>query len=132
MPEKPLTVGMVGEQIADLHRALAEAGIPVAEHERTRRFFGPETKRAVSDYQRRQGLAVTGEVGHETAVVLSSLAVERSTTETPAVLEVLEPHASAFGSLVPPATRPRDEPPATKGERMEWLLKGMLESTPSA
>ena len=56
MPNKRLTVGMVGEDVAALQQALAALGFSIPEAEGKRRFFGPGTREAVNQCQARMGL----------------------------------------------------------------------------
>ncbi len=72
MKAAKLTVGDYGDDVARLHEDLMRGGFNVPAEEAKRKFFGPATREAVSDYQRRHGLEVTGEVGATTAAALSA------------------------------------------------------------
>src|SRR5438067_13130478 len=67
-----LYVGDSGDDVARLHDALKRHGFAVPAEEAKRKFFGPATREAVSDYQKQHGLEVTGEVDEATAAALSA------------------------------------------------------------
>jgi putative peptidoglycan binding protein len=52
MAEPNLSVGFFGNDVANLHKALARAGIDVLASEAAREFFGPITRQAVCEYQK--------------------------------------------------------------------------------
>ena len=70
MPTKPLTVGMVGENVAALHQALAALGLSIPEAEMKRRFFGPGTREAVKQCQAQSGLTPSGICDEGTGALL--------------------------------------------------------------
>src|SRR5262245_4307203 len=71
MPVKPLTVGMVGENIAVLHRALTTLGFNIPEAETRRQFFGPGTREAIKQCQARGGLTPSGICDEATGALLN-------------------------------------------------------------
>jgi peptidoglycan hydrolase-like protein with peptidoglycan-binding domain len=71
MFNKPLTVGMVGENVAALHQALAALGLSLPEAETKRRFFGPGTREAVKQCQARSGLTPSGICDEGTGALLN-------------------------------------------------------------
>src|SRR5918996_469425 len=96
MPDKLLTVGMVGDEVAGLHRALAAGGFEIPETEVARRFFGPATRQAVCDSQRKRGLGVTGEVYETTISALSATnALEEAAGSSTAAELVSQPAPAA-------------------------------------
>jgi len=60
MPKLKLEVGSLGEEVKNLHRNLAKQGFAIPSSELNRAFFGPLTRDAVMQWQRTQGLPVTG------------------------------------------------------------------------
>jgi peptidoglycan hydrolase-like protein with peptidoglycan-binding domain len=71
MPVKPLTVGMVGENIAALHQALTTLGYNIPEAETRRQFFGPGTREAIKQCQARSGLTPSGICDEATGTLLN-------------------------------------------------------------
>ena len=93
MAKLQLAVGSFAEEVKDLHRKLIEHGLVLPRSEVDRAFFGPATRYAVLEWQRKHRLAVTGIVDERTS----------------ATLEAAPPSAS-FQSQGPGAVAP---PPAT-------------------
>jgi len=67
MSDKPLTLGMVGKNVAALHQALSERGFAIAEAETQKQFFGPATRMAVGEFQKANGIDPSCEVCKKTA-----------------------------------------------------------------
>src|SRR6476661_2090854 len=72
MASAGLHLGAFGDEVARLHQALAQRGYPVAAQEVKRKFFGPGTREALLEFQKRQRLDPTGTVDAKTAAVLSA------------------------------------------------------------
>ena len=72
MPRKPLTVGMVGEHVAELQETLTRLGLAVPEAETKRRFFGPATLEALKSLQTTRGLPATGDLDDLTHELLQA------------------------------------------------------------
>ena len=70
MPNTNLSVGYSGSNVANLHKALANNGINVPAAEVSGQKFGPSTAQAVQQYQKIQGLPVTGAVDEATIAAL--------------------------------------------------------------
>src|SRR6266700_3883593 len=79
MASKKLNVGDFGDEVVRLHEDLKKGGIDVPTSETKRKFFGPATREAISELQKKYGLNPTGEVDSVTAAVLSG-------TSTPGTL----------------------------------------------
>ena len=61
-----------GDEVAVLHQCLAQRGYPVSAQDVTRKFFGPGTREALLEFQKRQRLDATGTVDAKTAAALSA------------------------------------------------------------
>src|SRR3954447_7818218 len=72
MDEELPSIGAFGPGVADLHRTLVDTGVEVAAAEITRHFFGPSTRGALQEYQRRLGLPATGRVDAATHAALAA------------------------------------------------------------
>jgi glycosidase len=72
MPKLKLEVGSLGEEVKNLHRNLAKQGFAIPSSELNRAFFGPLTRDAVMQWQRTQGLPVTGIVDERTNAALEA------------------------------------------------------------
>jgi peptidoglycan hydrolase-like protein with peptidoglycan-binding domain len=66
MPNAPLSVGAYGPSVARLHSLLRQKGFTLPTSEVNRSFFGPITRQAVQEFQKRVGLPVTGGVDERT------------------------------------------------------------------
>lgn len=62
MASKKLNVGDFGDEVARLHEDLKKGGIDVPASETKRKFFGPATREAISELQKKHGLNPTGQV----------------------------------------------------------------------
>jgi hypothetical protein len=72
MSTEKLNVGDFGDKIARLHATLKGQAFEISTEEIKRKFFGPSTREAVCESQKRYGLEVTGEVDEATAATLST------------------------------------------------------------
>src|SRR5262245_32075855 len=72
MDLRRLSVGDVGDDVARLHQKLKSHGFEVSPDEAKRKFFGPVTREAVRECQKRNGLEVTCEVDEPTRSALSA------------------------------------------------------------
>jgi peptidoglycan hydrolase-like protein with peptidoglycan-binding domain len=70
MAEKVIKVGMTGADVSTLHASLSAQGLTLPESETRRGFFGPGTRNAVLEIQKRNQLATTGQVDGATASAL--------------------------------------------------------------
>src|SRR5262249_17827704 len=71
MPAPKLSVGDVGDDVAQLHQKLGRSGLNVSPEEIKRKFFGPSTRAAVADLQRATNVEVTGHVDDATHALLT-------------------------------------------------------------
>lgn len=95
MSERPiLAMDDQGEQVARLHRQLIALGYSVDAAESAMSLYGAATRRLVVSLQRQRGLALTGVVDAETALVL----------EGGAVTELAAPSSSESSGGVEPLT----------------------------
>jgi peptidoglycan hydrolase-like protein with peptidoglycan-binding domain len=72
MAKPELAVGSFAEEVKDLHRKLIEHGLGIPPNEVDRAFFGPATRYAVLEWQRKHRLAVTGIVDERTSATLEA------------------------------------------------------------
>lgn len=72
MAEKIIKVGMMGADVTALHETLSSQGLTIPESETGRGFFGPATRNAVLEIQKRNQLPATGQVDSATAAALLS------------------------------------------------------------
>jgi peptidoglycan hydrolase-like protein with peptidoglycan-binding domain len=72
MSDKPLSLGMVGENVSALHQALADHGLSIPESETKRRFFGPATRIAVGEFQKANGIDPSCKVCKATSAMLEN------------------------------------------------------------
>jgi len=66
MPTIPLSLGTYGAAVARLQEFLVQQGVNLPASEVDRAFFGPATRQAVWEFQRKVGLPVTGLVDERT------------------------------------------------------------------
>ena len=78
MSDKPLTLGMVGTNVAALHQALSKRGFTIAEAETQKQFFGPATRMAVGEFQKTHGIDPSCEVCMATAAKLGTTLAENA------------------------------------------------------
>lgn len=74
MAKLPLAVGSFGEEVRNLHRELIKHGLGIPPSEVDRAFFGPATRYAVLEWQRKHGLPATGIVDERTNATLEAAA----------------------------------------------------------
>jgi hypothetical protein len=120
MDEAPLSVGDFGPAVADLHRMLISSGLEVAATEVSRSFFGPSTREAVHEYQRRLGPPPppTGVVDAATRAATATATGPASTSTVrlpaPVVSALASPPGSPIGEPVDSPSlhpkRPEDQP----------------------
>jgi|GEM_PF-3126842 len=72
MSDKPLTLGMVGDNVAALHQALIKGGFNILEAETKKQFFGQATRMAVGEFQKANGIDPSCEVCMATAAKLGT------------------------------------------------------------
>jgi hypothetical protein len=97
MSDKPLTLGMVGKNVAALHQALSERGFSILEAEAQKQFFGPATRMAVGEFQKANGINPSCEVCMATAAKLETtqLATNAANYSQPSVKDLVSQiHAS--------------------------------------
>jgi len=75
MPIGNLSVGAFGPEVQALQDKLRQQGFYLPDSELNRHFFGPETRDAIMDLQRKRGLKVTGIIDALTRDSLGDLAV---------------------------------------------------------
>jgi hypothetical protein len=94
-----LHVGDQGDEVAKLHQALAERGLPAPKLEVTGSYFGPGTLGAVKDFQAKHCLKVDGVVGEKTWAALQSLVDQGPTTSPLLQLDHLSPFVAKLLSI---------------------------------
>jgi Tc toxin complex TcA C-terminal TcB-binding domain/Neuraminidase-like domain/Putative peptidoglycan binding domain/Salmonella virulence plasmid 28.1kDa A protein len=72
MADLPVKLGAYGAAVARLHEFLAQQGVQLPSSELDRAFFGPLTRQAVQQYQRKNGLPPSGEVDAKTALLIEA------------------------------------------------------------
>ena len=72
MAKLVLAVGSFGEEVKNLHRKLIDHGLAIPLSEIDRAFFGPGTRYAVLEWQRKHGLPGTGVVDERTDATLEA------------------------------------------------------------
>lgn len=65
------------QQVADLQKALVKLGFAVTNEEASEQRYGASTKKAVDAFQNQHGIAMTGQVDKETAVVINQCLVDK-------------------------------------------------------
>ena len=102
-----LHLGTFGDEVAGLHQALAQRGYPVSAQEVKRKFFGPGTREALLEFQKRQRLDATGTVDAKTAAALSAPPPPGVIASRPATLARSAPVVTggrATGTVLPAPT----------------------------
>src|SRR4051794_13743325 len=95
-----LHLGAFGDDVARLHQALAQRGFVVSGDERKRRFFGPSTRDALLEFQKRQGLDATGALDAKTVAALAA-----PLPPGPAALRAARPLIPAPQAAAAPSSR---------------------------
>jgi SepF-like predicted cell division protein (DUF552 family)/predicted kinase len=67
-----LKIGDLGNDVASLHEQLALNGIEISAEESKRKFFGPSTRDAVREFQKKNGIDPSCEVCNQTAKLLAT------------------------------------------------------------
>src|SRR5262249_26562691 len=98
-----LRAGDSGDEVARVHEKLKSHGLEVSNEEVKRKFFGPSTREAVAECQKRNALGVTCEVDEATAKALEAPLAKRdnpisSRTSSPAT--GVSPSAPASGEVL--------------------------------
>src|SRR5437868_10121277 len=75
MPLEQLSIGAFGGNVRDIQAKLRQHGFDLPAAEMDREFYGPGTREAVSDLQRKYGLKVSGVVDVATALTLQGPAI---------------------------------------------------------
>ena len=133
MKHPGLEVGAQGEAVSRLQVALCQAGYRIPQSEAARRFFGPGTRNAITQYQQDHALPVDGRADPATLALLTA-SPPREPADTPGAAATSAPGKAdrPSGSVLPsrPASdststadldaatvqaRVRTPPPATPG-----------------
>jgi glycosidase len=101
MAKPQLAVGSFDEEVKNLHRNLIEHGLEVPRSEVDRAYFGPATRYAVLEWQRKHGLPATGIVDERTHATL-----EAAPSSAPSQPQASDPVSSP--RTVVAATRPTE------------------------
>jgi phospholipase C/peptidoglycan hydrolase-like protein with peptidoglycan-binding domain len=102
-----LHLGAFGDEVAKLHQALAQRGCPISAQEVKRKFFGPGTREALLEFQKRQRLDATGTLDAKTAAALSAPPPPGVITPRPATLARAAPVVTGgrtSGTVLPAPT----------------------------
>src|SRR6266404_5783955 len=79
MPTATISIGAFGSDVRNIHERLRLHGFEIPTAEVDREFFGPGTREAVVDLQRKFGLKATGSVDVPTTIALQVPAVSNGT-----------------------------------------------------
>ena len=74
-----LRTGDIGDQVAELHDRLALGGFDISTEERNRKYFGPSTRVALGELQKRHGIDPSCETCEKTNAVLNEIQVKKTT-----------------------------------------------------
>jgi hypothetical protein len=115
---RDLRPGLTGQDVTNLHDALAAAGETVLAPERESRTFGPGTQKAVESFQRSQQMPLTGIVDPATAEKLTQAGIARGpigdgglrAAEPPAPIEPIAQRPPAPAPPVSPPVLPAPTP----------------------
>ncbi|MGH9958284.1 MAG: peptidoglycan-binding domain-containing protein, partial [Pyrinomonadaceae bacterium] len=127
-----LRIGDSGDEVARLHKRLELHDVGVSPEERKRKFFGPTTREAVCECQKRHGLEVTGEVNESTAAALStpvagSPAFSDAATPRPTMESPTLPHSSAGSKSMKPITPPlRHNDRSLDSDKVMFAVEGKV------
>lgn len=83
MKDPSLEAGAHGEAVSSLQVALRQAGYRIPQGEAARKFFGPGTRAAITQYQQDQSLPVNGRADPATMASLTALSPPPETAATP-------------------------------------------------
>ena len=79
MKSEKLTLGHFGDEVARLHERLKTLGFDISTGEVKRKFFGPATREAIQQYQRKNGFAPSGELDEDTAGLIGTVFLQPGT-----------------------------------------------------
>ena len=85
MDASKLSIGAFGQGVAAVQTALQSLGYDIGASELQRSFFGPVTRRAVQQFQKENGLAVSGKVDPQTAAALGAAGSAARTAAAPSI-----------------------------------------------
>jgi peptidoglycan hydrolase-like protein with peptidoglycan-binding domain len=85
MDASKLSIGAFGQGVATVQTALQSLGYDIGASELQRSFFGPVTRRAVQQFQKETGLAVSGKVDPQTAAAINAAATAARTMAAPSI-----------------------------------------------
>jgi hypothetical protein len=138
MPASKLSVGDVGDDVAQLHQKLTRSNFTVSSEEVKRKFFGPSTRAAVADLQRASSVDVTGHVDDTThAVLIRAAATSPVFSDRPVVSLALSnlppggtppvavPNQQPGGSA-PTAPQGPEQDVAFDAPEGEWIVRGQV------
>jgi peptidoglycan hydrolase-like protein with peptidoglycan-binding domain len=120
-PNAPLSVGAYGPSVTQLHSLLRQQGFSIPESEVNRRFFGPITRQAVQDFQKKVRLPATGEVDERTDSALQTVAgacVETGVVAEPATPRSIPQQVPAT-AVKPPVVGQLDLPASGESREAE-------------
>ncbi len=80
MPIGNLSVGAFGDEVRNVHEKLRQHGFDLPAAEVERQFFGPETRDAITQFQREHGIKVTGLMDEATDAALRDPSKRSSTS----------------------------------------------------
>ena len=102
MKHPGLEVGAQGEAVSRLQAALCQAGYRIPQSEAARRFFGPGTRNAITQYQQDHALPVDGRADPATLALLTA-SPSREPADTPGAAATSAPGKAdrPSGSVLP-------------------------------
>jgi peptidoglycan hydrolase-like protein with peptidoglycan-binding domain len=109
MPTIPLSLGSYGAAVARLQEFLCQQGVNLPASEVDRAFFGPATRHAVWEFQKKAGLPVTGLVDERTY----SLTI----TESPTSRSILQQIPTT--AVMPPISDLANMPAPRESDKVE-------------
>jgi len=133
MTNAPLSVGAYGPSVARLQALLRQQGIGLPESEVNRSFFGPITRQAVQEFQKKVGLPVTGQVDEQTDSALGTVASADmeagSTIAEPATLQPVRLQSATTGGTPPAVGQANMAALAESGETESSAMAGSGHAT---
>jgi hypothetical protein len=119
MPNAPLSVGAYGPSVARLQTLLCQQGFSLPGSEVNRSFFGPLTRQAVQEFQKKVRLPVTGEVDEQTDSVMGALAPTRVrdvTIAEPPTVQPVRPDGATTAATQPVVGQTNVAAPSESGK----------------